>query len=181
MNIFNSILQKLGIQKPAAAPAPAAPAAGSMASIAAAAAPVAPAAPAPTPSVSIGVPAAPVTAEFTTQAPEPAPAIVEPESFSITPDPEPVMQTAMPMVDVVSMLEDLGKSHPGADWKVSINDLLMMLGFEHSYEYRKELAAELGCPEDLMSDSARMNVWLHKTVLQKISENGGNIPSSLLS
>jgi hypothetical protein len=87
----------------------------------------------------------------------------------------------MPMVDVVSMLEDLAKSHPGADWKVSINDLLMMLGFEHSYEYRKKLAIELGCPEDQLSDSARMNVWLHKTVLQKIAENGGNIPPSLLS
>jgi len=25
-----------------------------------------------------------------------------------------------------------------------------------------------------------MNVWLHQTVLQKIAENGGNIPASLL-
>jgi hypothetical protein len=25
-----------------------------------------------------------------------------------------------------------------------------------------------------------MNVWLHQTVLQKIADNGGNIPASLL-
>jgi hypothetical protein len=25
-----------------------------------------------------------------------------------------------------------------------------------------------------------MNIWLHKTVLQKIAENGGNIPKELL-
>jgi len=25
-----------------------------------------------------------------------------------------------------------------------------------------------------------MNIWLHKTVLQKIADNGGNIPAELL-
>jgi hypothetical protein len=31
-----------------------------------------------------------------------------------------------------------------------------------------------------MDDSAQMNTWLHKTVLKKIAENGGNIPKELL-
>jgi hypothetical protein len=31
-----------------------------------------------------------------------------------------------------------------------------------------------------MGDSAKMNMWLHKTVLRKIAENGGNIPQELL-
>jgi hypothetical protein len=31
-----------------------------------------------------------------------------------------------------------------------------------------------------MDDSAKMNVWLHKTVLRKIAENGGNVPKELL-
>jgi hypothetical protein len=31
-----------------------------------------------------------------------------------------------------------------------------------------------------MGDSAHMNVWLHQTVLQKLAENGGNIPKELL-
>jgi hypothetical protein len=48
------------------------------------------------------------------------------------------------------------------------------------YAARKELATELGCPPDLMGDSAQMNIWLHKTVLQKIADNGGNIPAELL-
>lgn len=34
--------------------------------------------------------------------------------------------------------------------------------------------------EDKMGDSAQMNMWLHKTVLQKIADNGGNVPKELL-
>ena len=47
-------------------------------------------------------------------------------------------------------------------------------------EAQNELAKELGCPADPMGDSAKMNVWLHKEVLRKIAENGGNIPASML-
>jgi hypothetical protein len=31
-----------------------------------------------------------------------------------------------------------------------------------------------------MGDSAKMNIWLHKTVLQRIADNGGNIPREML-
>jgi hypothetical protein len=31
-----------------------------------------------------------------------------------------------------------------------------------------------------MNDSATMNVWLHKQVLRKLSENGGQVPANLL-
>ena len=44
----------------------------------------------------------------------------------------------------------------------------------------RELATELGCPADLMKDSAKMNVWLHKEALKQIAANSGNIPQSLL-
>jgi Domain of unknown function (DUF3597) len=94
--------------------------------------------------------------------------------------PPPARPAAIPMVDVVSKLDGLAKSHPGCDWKVSIADLLQLLGLDNSYAARKELATELGCPANLMNDSASMNTWLHKTVLQKLAENGGNIPESLL-
>ena len=57
---------------------------------------------------------------------------------------------------------------------------LKLLDINSSYEARKELATELGCPADLMGESAKMNMWLHKTVLNKIAENGGNIPKELL-
>ena len=87
----------------------------------------------------------------------------------------------MAMVDVVSKLDTLTKGSPGMDWKVSIVDMLKVLGMDSSLTARKELATELGCPADLMGgDYAKMNVWLHETVLKKIAENGGNIPASLL-
>ena len=39
---------------------------------------------------------------------------------------------------------------------------------------------ELYCPDELMADSAKMNMWLHKQVLGHIAANGGNIPAELL-
>jgi hypothetical protein len=79
-------------------------------------------------------------------------------------------------------LEGLAASHrEKLNWKVSIVDLLKLLGLDSSYTARKELATELGCPADLMGESARMNMWLHKTVLQKLAENGGNVPKQLFS
>lgn len=92
----------------------------------------------------------------------------------------PAHVAEIPMIDVMSKLEDMARAHPGLNWRVSIADLLQLLGMDNSYEARRALAVELGCPSDMMSDSARMNVWLHKTVLQKIAENGGNVPASLL-
>lgn len=87
----------------------------------------------------------------------------------------------VPMVDVMEKLEKLAAEKPQqSNWKTSIADLLFLLGIDHSYEARKELAVELGCPAEFMDDSAEMNTWLHKTVLEKIAENGGNIPMELL-
>jgi hypothetical protein len=31
-----------------------------------------------------------------------------------------------------------------------------------------------------MSDSARMNIWLHKQVMKRMAENGGRVPADLL-
>ena len=85
------------------------------------------------------------------------------------------------VVDVVAQLEKLAASNPQKlNWKVSIVDLLKLLGLESSFAARKELAVELGCPSEKMGDSAQMNMWLHKTVLQKLADNGGNIPKELL-
>ena len=87
----------------------------------------------------------------------------------------------IPLVDVMAKLEKLAAEKPmQSNWKTSIADLLFMLDIDHSYEARKELAIELGCPAEKMADSAQMNTWLHKTVLEKIAENGGNIPMELL-
>lgn len=89
--------------------------------------------------------------------------------------------TAISVVDVVSKLESMAKANPEKlNWKTSIVDLMKLLGLDSSLTARKELATELGCPADKMGDSAQMNMWLHKTVLQKLAENGGNIPQELL-
>jgi len=56
-----------------------------------------------------------------------------------------------------------------------------MLGLDSSLEARRDLTAELHCPAEAMGDSAAMNVWLHKTVLQQLARNGGNIPPELLN
>ncbi len=88
---------------------------------------------------------------------------------------------AISAVDVVAKLESLAAAHAEKlNWKVSIVDLLKLLGLDSSLAARKELAAELACPAEKMGDSAQMNMWLHKTVLQKLAENGGNIPAELL-
>lgn len=59
-------------------------------------------------------------------------------------------------------------------------DLLKFLEIDSSYGAREELDVELGCPAEFMADSAKMNVWLHKTPLTRRAENGGNIPADLL-
>jgi len=72
------------------------------------------------------------------------------------------------------------KSSEKLDWKRSIVDLMKLVGMDSSLSARKELAKELNYTGDT-SDSASMNIWLHKQVLRKLSENGGKVPQELLS
>jgi hypothetical protein len=112
---------------------------------------------------------------------EPSASTVAPVEVSDTEQPAPVLSSTISEVDVVSKLEELADSHAEKlNWKVSIVDFLKLLGLESSLTTRKELAQELGCPAEKMGDSAQMDVWLHKTVLQKLAQNGGNIPPDLL-
>ncbi len=111
----------------------------------------------------------------------PAAAAAAPAAPAVTAPAAPAAPTAIPVVDVVAQLEALAAKHPEKlNWKVSIVDLLKLLGLDSSFGARKALATELGCPADKMGDSAQMNMWLHKTVLQKLAANGGNIPAELL-
>ena len=101
-----------------------------------------------------------------------------------TPAPTPAAPAApkpISEVDVVAKLEKMASTNPEKlNWKVSIVDLMKLLDLDSSLAARKELATELGAPADKMGDSAQMNMWLHKTVLRKLAENGGNIPKELL-
>ena len=97
-----------------------------------------------------------------------------------SPAPAPA-KSQMSQVDVVSKLEQLASANPEKlNWKTSIVDLMKLLDMDSSLASRKDLAIELGYPRDKTDDSAAMNMWLHKTVLRKLSENGGNIPQELL-
>lgn len=106
-----------------------------------------------------------------------APAQPSPPQSTQTPAGAP----GMALVDVVAKLEGLAADNPEKlNWKTSIVDLLKLLGMDSSPTARKALATELGCPQEKMADSAQMNMWLHKTVLQKLADNGGNVPAELL-
>jgi hypothetical protein len=122
--------------------------------------------------------ATPAPAPTSTPTASPAPATAAPAA---APAAAPV-PAAIRVVDVVAKLEGMAAAHPGKlNWKVSIVDLMTLLGLDSSLAARKALAAELHCPAEKMGgDSAQMNMWLHKTVLQKLADNGGNIPASLL-
>ena len=84
-------------------------------------------------------------------------------------------------VDVAANLDAMAAKNPEKlDWKRSIVDLMKLVGMDSSLTARKELAKELNYTGDT-NDSAAMNIWLHKQVLRKLSENGGKVPQELLS
>jgi hypothetical protein len=111
-----------------------------------------------------------------------APAAPTPRPTATTPPATgPQAPTTMPMVDVMGQLEKLAAANPQKlNWKESIVDMLKLLGMDSSLAARKTLATELGCPPEKLGDSAAMNVWLRKTVLEKLAQNGGNVPKDLL-
>ena len=84
-------------------------------------------------------------------------------------------------VDVAAVLDGMAaKHHEKLDWRHSIVDLMKLVGMDSSLAERKELATDLHYSGD-MNDSATMNMWLHKEVMRKLSENGGKVPADLLS
>lgn len=119
---------------------------------------------------------------------EPAPTIAEATTPIVAAEPAPAAAPEAPeapkpieVVDVVAQLEERAAKNPEKlNWRTSIVDLLKLLGIDSSLAARKELAHELGIPNELMADSAQMNMWLHKTVLKRIADNGGNVPADLL-
>ena len=65
-------------------------------------------------------------------------------------------------------------------WRTSIVDLMKALDIDSSLTARKELAKELHYTGDT-NDSAGMNIWLHKQVMEKLAANGGKLPDDLKS
>lgn len=84
-------------------------------------------------------------------------------------------------VDVAAILDQLAsKNSEKLDWKHSIVDLMKLVGMDSGLGARKELAQDLHYTGDT-GDSAAMNIWLHKEVMQHLAKNGGKIPQELLS
>jgi hypothetical protein len=85
------------------------------------------------------------------------------------------------LVDVEGVLTGLAsKNSEQLNWRTSIVDLMKLVDLDSSLSARKELATELHYTGD-MNDSASMNIWLHKQVMQKLAENGGKVPDDLKS
>jgi 3-oxoacyl-ACP reductase-like protein len=114
-------------------------------------------------------PAAPAQAQ--SQAPAAAPAAPKPAAAP----------AAAPMaeVDVEQILATMqASSGQTLNWRTSIVDLLKLLSLDSSLQARKELAAELHYTGDT-GDSAAMNIWLHRQVMNKLAANGGKVPADL--
>lgn len=143
--------------------------------------------PAPSaPASSAPASSAPAASSSSSAVPLPTPASPAPVSGGETPSSStaasaPSQSTpASGPVNVESILNDaVKKSGQKLDWRHSIIDLMKALGMDASLEERKELAQELGYTGDA-HDSAKMNVFLHKALMKKLSENGGKVPADLL-
>lgn len=86
---------------------------------------------------------------------------------------------AMSEVDVEKLLDEKASSAgEKLNWKTSIVDLMKLLDLDSSLSSRKELAKELNYTGDT-NDSASMNIWLHRQVMNKVAANGGKVPADL--
>jgi len=87
--------------------------------------------------------------------------------------------TPISETDVEKVLTDIAaKAGQPLNWRTSIVDLLKLLNIDPSLQSRKDLAQELNYSGDT-NDSASMNIWLHKQVMNKLAENGGKVPADL--
>jgi Domain of unknown function (DUF3597) len=83
-------------------------------------------------------------------------------------------------VDVNAALTKLASQNKEKlDWQHSIVDLMKLLNLDSSLHARKDLAKELHYTGDT-DDSAKMNMWLHAQVMEKLAENGGKVPADLM-
>jgi hypothetical protein len=82
-------------------------------------------------------------------------------------------------VDVGAVLMALAqKKGGGGNYQSSIVDLLKLLDLDSGLEARKQLAQELNVHAGA-DGSAEQNIALHKAVMQKLADNGGQVPASL--
>ena len=101
-------------------------------------------------------------------APAPAPTAVP------TPAPTAAPAAAQP-VDVDGILDFMNEHRDQKlNWRTSIVDLMKLTGMDSTLAERKELASELGYTGDT-TDTATMNIWLHRQMIARIRADGGQI------
>jgi hypothetical protein len=111
--------------------------------------------------------------------PAPAGTAASSGSTAASAAPAPSASKSMTRAEVEAMIAKLaGQSKEDLNWKQSIVDLMKLLKLDSSLNARKELAQELGYTGAL-NGSSEMNVWLHKEVMTKLAEGGGQMPDSI--
>lgn len=87
---------------------------------------------------------------------------------------------AMSAVDVAALLDQkVAAKGEKLDWRHSIVDLMKAIDLDSSLGNRKELAKDLNYTGDT-NDSASMNIWLHKQMMDKLAANSGKTPADLM-
>jgi hypothetical protein len=83
-------------------------------------------------------------------------------------------------VDVEAVLTELhrDKSEPDLHWRTSVADLMTLLDLDASRDRREALAQELGY-SGTFDDSAEMNRWLYRRIMQELEATGARVPGSL--
>lgn len=104
----------------------------------------------------------PAAAEVPPAPPPPAP---EPTAAP-APDPATAEEVDARLAAIAA-----SKGQP-SNYKTSIVDLMKLLDLDSSLDNRKALAKELGYSGDT-DDSATMNIWLHKQVMESLAKRGG--------
>ncbi|WKB53593.1 DUF3597 domain-containing protein [Eleftheria terrae] len=131
----------------------------------------------PAPSPAAAVPAPSPAQGSPAPAPAQAASPASPPGAAATPGVMPAAASAP--VDVAAILDAMnGRSTEKLNWRTSIVDLLKLLQLDSSLAARKALAEELHYSGDT-GDSATMNIWLHKQVMKKLADNGGQVPADL--
>ncbi len=116
---------------------------------------------------------------FRPEKPKAAPTAPTTATPTAAPANRPAEPASFQPVDVEPILDGLAaKADQKLNWRTSIVDLMKLLDIDSSRENRTELARELGYTGDT-SDSATMNIWLHKQVMQRVAANGGRVPANL--
>jgi Domain of unknown function (DUF3597) len=108
-----------------------------------------------------------------------SPASMNPAAGSSSASPSSAPAAPPQSVDVAAIVDKAAKAKgEKLEWRTSIVDLMKALDIDSSLSARKELAHELGYTGDT-SDSATMNIWLHKQVMAKLAANGGKLPPDI--